>query len=118
MKKILSALLLMIVAMPYTAAAEEASAPLVIGGFNNGLGYTEQMKENWDRGTKEIADSPQRIDPSFKEEEITKLGVPFLPQADWGEGVILAIINVGDSLCRGTWRILVAPFPVLQKVQP
>lgn len=88
------------------------------GGFGNGLGYQAQMGENINRGSKEIVESPKQIPPSFKEQEHTKLSVPGAPICDGAMGCFLAVINVADSICRGAWRILVAPLPVVQKVQP
>ena len=121
MNKILEMLLILLLVCPAASYAQDtppAEPKQIIGGFGNGLGYGAQMQENWKRGTKEIADAPNQIEPSFKEQEHTKLGVPGFPPADGLWAIFLTAANVGDSLCRGVWRILVSPFPIIQKVQP
>jgi len=111
MKKII---LLVILTLSITTAAFASETP-PIGGFNNGLGYVDQMKHNLNQGFDEITSSPKRIKPSYEETEITTWQ---LPGSDKGQGFLLSIINVSDSVVRGMWRILVSPFPVIQKAQP
>ncbi|GEM_PF-3537283 len=100
------------------AAKTEEAPKQIIGGFGNGLGYPEQFNENMKRGGEEIVNAPEKFAPSFKEQEITKLNAPFFGVADTFFGAVLGVTNVMDSVCRGIWRIIVAPVPVVQKVQP
>lgn len=100
--------------MPFILLASFLADPSMILA-QAGLGYDAQMKANWEKGIQEIKDSPQQIAPSFKEQEHTKLNVKV---ADKAFGCILALVNVSASVAKGVWRILVAPLPVIQKIQP
>lgn len=115
MKKIIWVLLLMILAVPYTVFAQDAEQSKEPWVWTNGLGYGPQYLQNIERGSNEIVQAPSRIEPSTKEYEHTKTGVPGLDQFFTG---VLMLTNVTDSMCRGAWRLIVAPFPIVQKIQP
>ena len=97
------------------APAEETVSQAPATSPSPELSYSEQFRRNIERGRKEILEATKQIDPSFVEEKHTKVGVP---GGDLFFSSLLAVVNVTDSVFRGAWRILIAPFPIIQKIQP
>ena len=115
MKRILLVLMVFVMVAPAIAFAQDAEQSTEPWVWTNGLKYGPQFQQNLERGTTEIVDAPKRIEPSIAEYQHTKTGVPGLDQFFTG---LLMVTNFMDSCLKGTWRIMVSPIPIGNKVQP